>query len=130
MGFTKQFTHDRTGAVINDAYHNIRIKNYDQKVNLQFCVNTFKDKESFDETFDRFESSFLKKNLYSIDAILHTYVETSPGVGSTEVIPNPLYDQYFALDILRQVGVDLISQCYEYLKNETTDMSASVDVLE
>jgi len=121
MGFTKQFTHDRTGSVIETAYHNIRIKKYDQKCTLQFSVNTFKSKEVFFANFDKFESSFLKKHFYIIDAF-----ELSNG----EKITNPVYDKYFGIDVLRAEGVDLIKQCYEYLKNETEDMADSVDILE
>lgn len=121
MGFTKQFTHDRTDAVIENAYYNIRIKKYDQKCTLQFCVNTFKSKESFDATFDRFESSFLKKHFYTIDVF---------ELSNDQKIDNPIYNQYFGIEILRKEGVDLIKQCYEYLKNETDAMADSVDVFE
>lgn len=121
MGFIKQFTHDRTKEVVDKAYHNIRIKKYNQKIIVQFCVNTFKSKETFDETFDRFEEVFLKKHLYNIDAFK---------LYNNRKIDNPIYDEYFGIDVLRKEGVDLISQCYKYLKDKTNAMADSVDVLD
>jgi hypothetical protein len=87
-----------------DAYHNIKVRDFQQNRHVIFLVNTYPNQASYDPANPK--KNFMDSKSFSV---FYDATET-----------NTDFTDYFSNTVLQEAGNDTIGQCYKYLKEKQT----------